>query len=47
MYRKTQIKGRRQLWTQAYRKEDGNDVLVSTDQISEWEASCKEGKKPN
>ena len=35
------------LWTEAFRKEAGNDVLISTDQISEWETACKGGKKPN
>lgn len=33
-------------WTSAYRKEVGEDALVRSDQLGEWEEWCKQGKKP-
>ncbi|VVE58657.1 hypothetical protein PAN31117_05059 [Pandoraea anapnoica] len=34
-------------WTAAYRREKGGDALVSMDQLNEWEAWCKSGKRPS
>ena len=31
-------------WTAAFRKENGEDALVTMDQLGEWEAWCREGK---
>lgn len=33
-------------WTVAFRKENGQDAMVTMDQIGEWEGWCKAGKKP-
>jgi uncharacterized protein YecT (DUF1311 family) len=33
-------------WIVAFRKEVGEDAMISADQLSEWEGWCKEGKKP-
>lgn len=33
-------------WIFAYRKEKGDDAIVSNDQVTEWESSCKQGKYP-
>lgn len=34
-------------WTTAYRRENGNDSIVTADQLREWQARCKGGKRPN
>ncbi|MFL9951934.1 toxin-antitoxin system YwqK family antitoxin [Paraburkholderia nemoris] len=34
-------------WTTAYRRENGDDSIVTADQLAEWQARCKEGKQPN
>ena len=34
------------LWTAAYRKEVGEGVVISTDQLGEWNIWCNEGKRP-
>lgn len=34
------------LWIAAYRKENGNDAIVTADQLSEWGSWCKDGRKP-
>lgn len=31
-------------WTDAYRKEKGEDAMIAMDQITEWESWCKAGK---
>jgi hypothetical protein len=31
-------------WTAAFRQENGEDAMVTMDQLGEWEAWCKEGK---
>lgn len=31
-------------WTAAFRKENGDDAMVTMDQLGEWEAWCREGK---
>jgi antitoxin component YwqK of YwqJK toxin-antitoxin module len=31
-------------WTAAFRKENGQEAMVTMDQLGEWEAWCKEGK---
>ncbi len=31
-------------WTAAFRKENGEEAMVTMDQLGEWEAWCKEGK---
>ncbi|VCN33738.1 toxin-antitoxin system YwqK family antitoxin [Burkholderia pseudomallei] len=33
-------------WTAAYRREKGDDALVTTDQLGEWQFSCNAGKLP-
>lgn len=33
-------------WTTAYRKEQGEEAVISIDQINEWEAWCRSGKYP-
>lgn len=33
-------------WIDAYRKEVGQDAIVTNDQLGEWEGWCKEGKQP-
>lgn len=33
-------------WASAYRHEDGDDAIVTTDQLGEWGAWCKAGKRP-
>lgn len=35
------------LWGDAYRREHGDDAMVTADQVGEWETWCKEGKNPN
>ncbi|SPK70847.1 conserved exported protein of unknown function [Cupriavidus taiwanensis] len=32
-------------WTDAYRKEKGEDALIAMDQITEWESWCRAGKR--
>lgn len=34
------------IWTAAYQKENGQDAMVTMDQLGEWEGWCKEGKRP-
>ncbi|RDU94943.1 toxin-antitoxin system YwqK family antitoxin [Trinickia dinghuensis] len=34
-------------WTAAYRHENGDDAVVTTDQLGEWKSWCKVGKEPN
>lgn len=34
-------------WTKAYRKEVGQDAIVTQDQLDEWHQWCGEGKKPS
>lgn len=34
-------------WTTAYRRENGADAIVSTDQLQEWQIWCKAGKQPS
>jgi antitoxin component YwqK of YwqJK toxin-antitoxin module len=33
-------------WMTAFRKENGEDSMISMDQMSEWENWCKQGKSP-
>lgn len=33
-------------WIAAFRKENGEETLVTHDQLGEWESWCKEGKRP-
>ena len=33
-------------WTSAHRAVVGKEAAISVDQLSEWEAWCKEGKRP-
>lgn len=33
-------------WVNAYRKEEGEDAMVTHDQSTEWESWCSEGKRP-
>lgn len=33
--------------TAAYRRERGDDAIVTVDQIGEWQSLCKEGKRPS
>lgn len=33
-------------WTTAYRRENGNDAMVTADQMGEWQSWCKAGKRP-
>lgn len=33
-------------WAAAYRKERGEDAMVKRDQLDEWAAWCRQGKKP-
>lgn len=34
-------------WTVAFRRENGNDSIVTADQLEEWSSWCKGGKWPN
>lgn len=34
-------------WTVAYRHENGDDAIVTADQLDEWRSWCKEGKRPS
>lgn len=34
------------LWVVASRKERGDDAIVSTDQLGEWESFCRTGRRP-
>jgi len=34
------------LWTSAYRKEVGEDAVITADQLGEWNIWCNEGKRP-
>nr|WP_239645799.1 hypothetical protein [Burkholderia pseudomallei] len=34
-------------WTAAYRRENGDDAIVSADQLDEWQSSCNVGKWPS
>jgi hypothetical protein len=33
-------------WTAKYRRENGDNVIVTADQLGEWQSWCKEGKRP-
>jgi hypothetical protein len=33
-------------WTTAYRRENGDDAIVTADQLGEWQSWCKDGKRP-
>jgi len=35
------------IWTAAFHRENGDDAVVTTDQLGEWQSWCKEGKRPN
>jgi hypothetical protein len=35
-----------QQWVDAFHKENGDDALISSDQIDAWDAVCKKGKNP-
>jgi hypothetical protein len=35
-----------QQWIDAFHKENGDDALISSDQLDEWDAVCKKGKNP-
>lgn len=35
------------LWIGAFRKEQGPEAAIASDQIEEWKTWCAEGKKPN
>ncbi|CPH74149.1 toxin-antitoxin system YwqK family antitoxin [Burkholderia pseudomallei] len=34
-------------WTAAYRRENGADAMVTTDQLGEWNSWCRAGKQPS
>lgn len=34
-------------WTDAFHQENGNDAMVTVDQLDEWGGWCKQGKHPN
>ncbi|MEW6343166.1 MAG: hypothetical protein AB1704_21105 [Pseudomonadota bacterium] len=34
-------------WTAAYRRENGEDAIVTVGQLGEWQSWCKEGKLPS
>ncbi|MBD8708259.1 hypothetical protein IFT47_16640 [Pseudomonas sp. CFBP 13711] len=33
-------------WVKAYRKDAGEDPLISNDQLDEWESRCREARRP-
>lgn len=35
------------MWTDAYHKEEGEEAMISADQIGEWERWCSDGKSPS
>lgn len=35
------------LWMAAFRKEQGAEAAISSDQLDEWQGWCNQGKKPN
>lgn len=34
-------------WTSAFRKENGDDAIVTVDQLGEWKSWCEQGKLPS
>ncbi|QTB80644.1 hypothetical protein J3L14_07145 [Burkholderia pseudomallei] len=34
-------------WTAAFHRENGDDAIVTADQLGEWRSWCKEGKRPS
>ncbi|QUN44431.1 hypothetical protein KEH56_35140 [Burkholderia cenocepacia] len=35
------------IWTAAFHRENGDDAIVTTDQLNEWQSWCKKGKRPS
>ncbi|KWO50048.1 toxin-antitoxin system YwqK family antitoxin [Burkholderia territorii] len=35
------------VWTAAFHRENGDDAIVTADQLNEWRSWCKEGKRPS
>ncbi|AOJ02237.1 hypothetical protein WS70_10710 [Burkholderia mayonis] len=35
------------IWTAAFHRENGDDAIVTADQLGEWRSWCKDGKRPS